>query len=334
MKKLLVFGEKPSLNRACAPLLPEAFPGHSIIYLSALPFVNPALVYPRGLGWSDYPLVDAPRYKIAGIEEFLPATYAEGGMRRIAHPDAHAILHEWDQLFYACDPDHSGAICFYTIAEMLYGKEIWNNPNVSALQLVSLDSPSVRKAVENRSPFLPTFAGCVSYGLVKRYIDWNWNANALAILGQSLRQAGTLGSNPVISKYALQLLYFIRSNPGLSEGKLHERMSKWVGSGKYPASHNFGSCASRPAMVEQLDKLGLITRLRAPFGNGNVHVECYMSALGERFLDLLHKDCCDPDLPMRIEQWCLAGMDVAQPKVDRYIRTFFGKQKGFCHEHP
>jgi hypothetical protein len=45
-------------------------------------------------------------------------------------------------------------------------------------------------------------------------------------------------------------------------------------------------------------------------------------------LNRLHPDCEDPDLPFRLHAWCEAGA-AAKPAIDRYIKTFFGKQKRF-----
>ena len=53
-----------------------------------------------------------------------------------------------------------------------------------------------------------------------------------------------------------------------------------------------------------------------------------LSAQGQAFLDLLHPGCCDQDLPGRMRQW-EQEWPVSRPKIERYLRTFFGKQKRF-----
>jgi hypothetical protein len=52
-----------------------------------------------------------------------------------------------------------------------------------------------------------------------------------------------------------------------------------------------------------------------------------LSDLGHRYLDSLHPSCEDADLPFRLDAWSKLPEVEAKAKIDRYIRTFFGKQK-------
>lgn len=75
-----------------------------------------------------------------------------------------------------------------------------------------------------------------------------------------------------------------------------------------------------------LEQDGFLERGGFLGGNGRREVEAYRLAdRGRRLLDLMHKDCFDPDLAMRINEW---GRDwpASEPRIERYIRTFFGKQ--------
>jgi hypothetical protein len=47
---------------------------------------------------------------------------------------------------------------------------------------------------------------------------------------------------------------------------------------------------------------------------------------GRETIKRLHPGYCDPDLPFRINQWSVEGLLVSRPAIDRYIRTFFGRQ--------
>jgi hypothetical protein len=69
---------------------------------------------------------------------------------------------------------------------------------------------------------------------------------------------------------------------------------------------------------EFLDKRPLIDR-----------TEVSISPRGESFLGLLHPDCEDPDLPARIDNWMTKGFDASRPVIDRYTKTYFGKQMRF-----
>ncbi|MCY1418116.1 hypothetical protein D9M71_336650 [compost metagenome] len=55
----------------------------------------------------------------------------------------------------------------------------------------------------------------------------------------------------------------------------------------------------------------------------NNHIS--LSPRGTAFLELLHPDCADPDLPARLEAW-QRDWPSAKEKMHRYLRTFFGKQ--------
>lgn len=330
MSHILVFGEKPHVNKEIAPALDRAFPQQKIIYLNILPFINPSMVYPRGLLWKDYPIVDNPRFNVASIESFRPMCFKENKMvllENISSEEAENIKLHWSQIIYACDPDHSGSVSFSIIAKQWYGDNILNDPRLVAINLTSLYERHIETEIAKRNKFLEEFSSSLSYGETKRFIDWNWNTNSIVILSETLRRAGAVGTNPVISKYSLQALYFIQDNPGLSAGSLINRFHHWIGTGKYKES-SLGSAASQSEIIEQLIRLGLLS-----VSENDVGVACYLSVseIGERFIGMLHKDARDQDLPSRIEHWCNAGLEISRPSIERYIHTFFGKQKRYLH---
>ena len=123
----------------------------------------------------------------------------------------------------------------------------------------------------------------------------------------------------VPSKFAVQTLYLMRGREPLTEGRLHEAMGNWQGTGRYERGRyrGIGNTASRGPIIEYLKGSGL-----AETEGRTVRV----SALGHRFLGLLHPDCYDPDLRFRIDAWKGMPEGEANARVDRYLRTFFGKQ--------
>ena len=52
-----------------------------------------------------------------------------------------------------------------------------------------------------------------------------------------------------------------------------------------------------------------------------------LSDAGERFLEILHPDSEDPDLPFRLQEWQMLPPTEARDRIDTYLRTFFGKTK-------
>ena len=81
------------------------------------------------------------------------------------------------------------------------------------------------------------------------------------------------------------------------------------------------SPTSRYPIIQQLVQDGFLKRK-----NTKRHVTV-ITPEGERFLEQLHQGCQDPDQPYRISDWAKLPEDVAKAKIDRYMRTFFGKQK-------
>ena len=100
-------------------------------------------------------------------------------------------------------------------------------------------------------------------------------------------------------------------------------MQEWAGTGRYRHEAGFGPWglggpASRLQIMKDLGRAGL-----ADTANPR---RIAVTDLGLRFLDMLHPDSEDRDLPFRLHAWTFLPEDVAGPKVDRYLRTFFGKQ--------
>ena len=52
--------------------------------------------------------------------------------------------------------------------------------------------------------------------------------------------------------------------------------------------------------------------------------------MGRAFLEKLHPDCEDPDLPFRLSEW-QHDPATGHAKAQRYLRTWFGKQKRFMN---
>lgn len=324
MSHILVVGEKPSTNRAIAGAMADSFPGERVIYLSILPYVTPSPEYPRGRKWSEYPITETPSYSFENAFRIPPFERIDANQyRNVDDLSQDEMLHDATQIINACDPDHSGSVGFYLAMQHWYGDDIFHDHRVSSITLYALDSASIVKSVRQRGRFLEGLQDQVSYGLAKRYFDWNWNANSMVVLSEVMRRSGVADENARVSKYGLILLHALRGHSALSESNIITAMGKWKGTGKYDPSHHFGSPASRSAIIEQLEKAGLLDRFE---GSPSTLV---LSERGYRMLGMLHRDTFDPDLPARLDEWCAAGLGESRLAMDRYLRTFFGKQMEF-----
>ena len=244
---------------------------------------------------------------------------------RTAGPE---LFTQADLVVFACDPDHTGVTGFAVLMEQVFGDDRWSE--CPAIWLSSIDRDSIRRALSAIAPFGVVAAKPLEYGRVKRYFDWNWNTNSLAVFGATMRSVGIPSDAPPLSKYALQLLYALRGKATLSCGDIVGLMARWRGTGRYADEKStwrqrLGSAASHAAILDNLVSAGLLRVLQRGDSESD---RLEVSPLGNALLQALHPDCEDPDLPFRLDAWCSAGQ-ASLPPIDKYIRTFFGKQTRF-----
>lgn len=185
-----------------------------------------------------------------------------------------------------------------------------------------LDADPIR--IMNEAGYFEDEAGTICRACeTSEYFDYNYVLNATPIFGLAARSAGLKGSAP--SAFGLQLLYWLAGNGG--SGAAYDLrnvvMAGWQGLGKYADGKGMGSMRSRQVTIERLVEGGYLAR--------GPHDNLGLSDRGRRFLSLLHKDCCDPDLPFRIRKWGSMPASEARSKIDGYINAFFGKQARMTH---
>lgn len=344
MEKIVVVVEKPSIARVLADPLRKRFPQSELAVVFA-PFVfgtDTAIVprYPRGLKLKDYPRVTAPVFELNPVdklaEAFKPKMIQADGTLIACNTSIEPaeLIRSADRIICATDPDASGSSAFETLITLAAGPERLNA--CEAITLYALDAQSIEKAFDALSFYRTSpMSALAAQGMVKRYFDWNWNVNGLAILGNTLRQAGVPSEAPPLSKYALQLLYALRDGRSLTEGGVHSLMALWPGTGHYTQKQphrvdGLGSAASRNQILANLRAADLL-QWSDPQVDGAIETQRSQVRISDRGLALLtalHPDCEDPDLPFRLADWCAQG-DEAYPAISRYMKTFFGKQLRF-----
>lgn len=333
MEKVVLVVEKPSVARALAGSLRKRFPQSDLAVVFA-PFVfgaSTAIVphYPRGLKLKDYPRVTAPVFDLNPVdklaEAFKPKMIQADGALIACDPSIQPadLIRSADRILCATDPDASGASAFETLITLAAGPERLNA--CDAISLYALDAASIEKAIDALSPYKTSpMSALAAQGMVKRYFDWNWNVNGLAVLGHAMRLAGVPADAPPLSKYALQLLYALRDGRSLTESGVHSLMAHWPGTGRYTQKQprsvdGLGSPASRNQILANLRAADLLQWTES---------QVRLSDRGLALLTALHPDCEDPDLPFRLADWCAQGVE-AYPAIFRYLKTFFGKQMRF-----
>lgn len=327
MKDSIVFVvEKPSVVRALAPALYEFWPTRRLYAVTTMYVGLYEFRYPRGLSFNAFPYIAEPEWKARSFEhEFSASWEIHGGIATKIHPEPGILLRDAGTVWCAVDPDASGAIAYHVLLSQCLG-EAEANMARPALQIHALDAASIKAALHSPdSTGNDWFVDARNAGMARRFFDFNFNVNGLALFRTALRRTGvadwTMGT---VSKYSLQVLYALRGHPASSGGVLLHSLQNWIGTGRY-APTELGSPASRPAILDGLHRAGLVTTDR----DGRI----LLSETGDAFLRQLHPDCCDPDLPARLRQW-EASWPASRANVVRYLRTFFGKQKRFAAPEP
>ncbi|HEJ2342221.1 TPA: hypothetical protein ACWLUJ_005738 [Pseudomonas aeruginosa] len=309
--------EKPYSSRVVAPFLKDRWPGHKVFVIYTFYLGLYEFRYPRGLTFASLPYISAPDWRPRKFDSAHPPRVVEllQGEVRPTRLEPSSVLAEADEIWFACDPDSSGAIAYHVLLSQCLGEEVacLERP---ALVLHSLDTASIQRGLDNpSSTTTPFFQACLSAGQAKRFFDFNYNVNSLVLFGECLRRVGVSTERFAMSKYSLQLLYALQGQEPLSEINVLSQMHQWRGSGRYEPS-KLGSAASMGRILSGLLSADLLAE-----GERGIA----LSSRGSALLKLLHPDCADPDLPARLETW-QCDWPSSREKMCRYLRTFFGKQ--------
>jgi hypothetical protein len=347
MYETIIATSKPSCAFEVTPHLLKRYPPETSLVFN-IGLAGPLFFsYPRGNDFSSFPAVSEPRYRLelpryaypksladyaAVTDPTLDANEQTDARRKwrassgLNSEDFIEALRGAQRFVYAADAGPSEAHGF---SRLLQYAGVRAEIKTDAYLFYDLSEKTLSKvfgqgSTEESEQRLSSLS---NEGRVKRYFDWNWNANALALFRPVFTTLG-LPQETVISKFELQLLYFLVKTPfsqddlPWTEGLIIQAMHHWKGSGKYSERQRLGSAASRFEILMHLVEKGFLNTSESG-QRVSVH------SRGNAFLEMLHPDCEDPDLPARLDKWMAAGFDGSKSAIDRYIRTFFGKQKRF-----
>jgi DNA topoisomerase IA len=300
--------------------------------------LNSAFVFPRGQAYQTFPMTREAEYKPLTFDgRYLDSEFrmeARKGIPPNTHPfgsrdhiidneDFVSSLKRADIVYIAFD---SGPSSFHVQMRVLDWLQSLNaHFVVKHLPFTSLTSRDLHFGLVNAHE-ITNLSERAHLSLVRRHFDYNYLLNAYPIMGMTSEKACGQRLAWPLSKHELQVLYFMRDRKGLNDGQLCQVMQNWKGTGRYNTKgwdwyYGIGNPASRTTIMENLLKQGLLERVDKR--------KLVISPKGERLLQFLHPDCEDPDQVMRIHSWAELPIDVAKSKIDRYIKTFFGKQKRF-----
>ena len=345
---VVVLVEKPSIARALAPVLAKKWPNESIYLVVLFTYGGPFVFkYPRGLTWNQYPFIGEPQWKRVESASIRIGQVTQGDLQPV-ECNIEALLQDANRIVFACDQDHTGAVAFHTFIREVLGADASQHV-YPALRLWHLRPDDIAAAVDaHETTVADWYQSSLLYGCAKRYFDYNFHVNSLAIFGKLLRKLGVNcelrnaapGYGFYVTKFNLQALFYFREQGSTSEGSLLQAFDLWQGTGKYTAQRqqyrnpSLGSAMSRCAILTQLKEVGLLAEEAMPWqrrdGSWGARSYLRLSSLGDEFLSHVHPDCLDADIPFRLDQWCMQGLSASKPSMDRYLRTFFGKQKRFA----
>jgi hypothetical protein len=306
------------MAQAIAPFAADRWPGRTIQIVCTFMGLY-EFRYPRGLGISDFPYVGEPAWKVRDSSYHFARAVRDGQLDRTNNLNPFKVLRSAGEIWFFCGNQVPRWVNAYDVLlTQFLGAEVADLER-PAMFTHAVDEVSMARAFASPSTtHSPTFRELSNAASTKRFFDFNFNVNALAIFGESLRRVGVDTEIFGMSKFSLQLLYWFKGRPPMTEGRLIKAMDNWTGTGRYPVCE-MGSTASRARIVSELCEMGLLT---------HEGLQIALSAKGAEFLSLLHPDCEDSDLPARIAAW-QGDWPQSKENMTRYIRTFFGKQSRF-----
>lgn len=349
--KIAILGEKFSLVREALPSLADAYPDAEFVAATFQSYavLSPHFRFPRGLSLRDYPHARAPDYKPLNLFGWNPdvrwfrpvdidgdwtiisfVSDTDGGK---PEREAAAEFASSDRIVVLADAGPGSALAAIRVLDALL-PEGHADPRVRAPIVTDLSKPRIDEALASARPIREAHAAFLRIDVARRRFDYCYAMNANVILKPIQVEAGMAADAPPLSKHALQTLYMLRGREPMSEGRIVGAMQDHGGTGRYEALshvHGLGSPASRATILESLTDQGLLHLAGAkPRSAGGTLSLKGVSPLGISLLDALHPDCEDPDLPFRIRAWADLPEAEAIERVDRYIRTFFGKMQRYA----
>jgi hypothetical protein len=328
-----VFVEHPLFARKIAPFLVSRWPGEKIVMMPLMQGYLHRPVYPRGLAYRDFPLIQPIEFKPVPDnwgEGYFNALYIvnpDGSVSRVdqSFDEARKTLEDSSSIAYMGDWDYTGVWGLERIIEsLLPDKSVDCEVYQFELEYRDEGYPLVIPNPITRQD--PDYLALYQAAVVKRHFEFNFYLNSHAIFGKLYRE---IFQQPISDHFGRNaILTSIRmSKEGSLPSTLPAYLQAWKGTGRYANSNpyykgmnSFLSCWNTGHELLNLK----ITRAIEGSGGG-----FELTSEGAAFVSRIHKDCYDQDLPFRLGEWMSRPLSEVQPIMDRYILTYFRKQQRF-----
>ena len=327
MHNVVIFCSEQSTSRLLAPFFRNKFPDSTIQIVMdyRIGIVAPSL--PRGIRENQFPVTIYVKWRELTNDLFSDriGDVSPSGDFVLASdpPNYFNMLAQANNIIFASYSDPRSARNFYAFLHYFAPVEAQLDHDCYLVD----DDEDGNRDINGPFSFKEHMGKALEYGLVKAYFDANYAINASYCFGKVLSHHSVIAPTFPLSKFGLQLLFYFKDlGLGLTRPQTSQLMHWWKGTGKYTALFEsypmgiFGSILSRNAIIQNLLNAKLLELQKED-------LLIRISELGKSVVGSIHPDCVDPDLPFRLDQWCHQPLSVSKPKIDRYIRTFFGKQK-------
>lgn len=291
---------------------------------------------PRGLGMADLPYLGTPNWTHWARPNMDSAYEWNAGERVAIEVSPFEALATADEVICISGQTpveahsaamlmaHASGSCMtgdaYAALERIGDPGEGDSPPFPEVRYLPVDSIKPVDALENWNKGLTTrsdeFLKLVSRQCCIRFFNAAFRVNSIMLLDPILRKLSPAYEGGMIAPSSLQLLYVIAESDGMSTDRMTRMMIEWKGTGRHPQVA-LGNESTRHQIIENLANAGLI----------RISNRMYTaSALGTSYLAQMHKDCRDVDQAARLEAWS-HEWPASRPAVEKYLRTFFGKQK-------
>jgi hypothetical protein len=359
----VIFNESHRLAEALFPLACEQWPDEDIaMVVMCFPYFASKFDFPRTLRYQDLPQVRDPAYKLrretidplsdSFLEPFSDSFLVTTRIDGVKRPDVSYGLQE---LLLLCGQARSAVFANCLFYQPVQTFELFVSnfmPHLVGATHKIIDPRPWEKGslakqwgldyALGRTSQDADYQGFLSQAQVKRYFDYNFHLNGNVVFGDLYRKLSGSTAPIHMSKNMVLVLYLLRKLGTVERWGFEHIMCNWRGWKREGEVSEIGTIPSRQTLVPNLVQLGLVkteslassvetVSLDESDARVTANTRDYHSLtnLGLRFCEGLHKDCYDPFLPQRLEQWQASSLAEAKPQIDRYLKTYFGKQIRF-----
>jgi hypothetical protein len=351
----VIFNESHRLAAALFPIACAQWPSEDIAMVEmSFPYFANKFDFPRTLRYQDLPQVLETAYKLRPVtqeplsDSFLVSTRINGVVSRSAPYGLEdfillcqkaTIAVFANRLFY--QPAQTFELFVSNFMPHLAGN---THQIIDPMQFEKgpLAKQWATEYALGRTSMDSDYQGFMNQARVKRYFDYNFHLNGNVVFGDLYRRLSGSVAPIHMSKNMVLVLYLLRKLGTVERWGFEHIMCNWRGWKREGQACEIGTIPSRQMLVPNLVQMGLVktenlassmetVRFDESGDKVSVKTRQYHSLtnLGLRFCESLHRDCYDPFMPHRIQGWQEQGFDVSKPLIDRYIKTYFGKQIRF-----